>query len=124
MFYVAQPGLSRTCSETPRLVTWVIKIRQSCPLIITISIPNYEFLSGNSNGKGETTELSKSNISRNRSKLFRFKINGLTFKIWSRGYTTFFVLNSAKHELLTAHKYKITLNNWNRQVSHLSADKC
>ena len=27
---------------------------------------------------------------------------------WSRGYKTFFMLNSAEHEILTAHKY------WNR----------
>ena len=27
-------------------------------------------------------------------------------KIWPRGYKTFFVLNSAEHEILNAHKYK------------------
>ena len=25
---------------------------------------------------------------------------------WSRGYTTFFMLNSVEHEILNAHKYK------------------
>ena len=29
-----------------------------------------------------------------------------TFKLWPRGYKTVFVLNSAEHEILNAHKYK------------------
>ena len=29
-----------------------------------------------------------------------------TSKTWSRGYKTFFVLNSVEHEILNAHKYK------------------
>ena len=28
------------------------------------------------------------------------------FQTWSRGYKTFFVLNSVEHEILNAHKYK------------------
>ena len=30
--------------------------------------------------------------------------------IWPRGYKTFFKLNSTKHEILTAHKTKILIN--------------
>ena len=39
-------------------------------------------------------------------------IKGLTvgqnthFTAWPRGYTTFFMLNSAEHEIFNAHKYK------------------
>ena len=31
-------------------------------------------------------------------------------KSWSRGYKTFFMLNSAEHEILTGHKYQKSLN--------------
>ena len=26
--------------------------------------------------------------------------------VWAQGYNTFFILNSAEHEILSAHKYK------------------
>ena len=31
---------------------------------------------------------------------------GTIVETWSRGYKTFFVLNSVEHEILNAHKYK------------------
>ena len=51
---------------------------------------------------------------------------GLTFHlVWPRGYKTFLMLNSAEHEISTAHKYSNSQNQWNFQVlitkaSHLS----
>ena len=39
-------------------------------------------------------------------------------KIWPRGYKTFFMLNSVEHEILNAHKYKIS-----RNLAFLGSDK-
>ena len=47
---------------------------------------------------------------------------------WSRGYKTFFILNSAEHEILNAHQYKISRNSGffglNKLRMHVSAHKC
>ena len=38
-----------------------------------------------------------------------------TYKAWHRGYKTFFMLNSAEHELLNAHYYEK-----NQEIQHFS----
>ena len=37
-------------------------------------------------------------------------------QFWGRGYKTFFMLNSAGHEIQTAHEYWNSQNQWNFQV--------
>ena len=35
-----------------------------------------------------------------------YRLNTVQTVFWPRGYKTFFMLNSAEHEILNAHKYK------------------
>ena len=35
---------------------------------------------------------------------------------WSRGYKTFFMLNSAEHEIFSANKYENANNSWHFHI--------
>ena len=37
-------------------------------------------------------------------------------QIWLRGYKTFFMLNSAEHEIFSANKYENANNNWHFHI--------
>ena len=39
-----------------------------------------------------------------------------TEKIWPRGYKTFFMLNSAEHEIFSANKYENANNSWHFHI--------
>ena len=44
---------------------------------------------------------------------------GMHRLVWPRGYKTFFMLNSAEHEIFSANKYENANNCWHFHISYM-----